>query len=57
LKQTKAERRADALERFKASIFENSRAKRTGTATKEEWEAAKAKEVAHLEEKVDGRKA
>ena len=56
MKQTKAERRAEALERLKASIYENSRAKRIGTATKEEWEAFKKTEVAFLEEQVNGRK-
>jgi hypothetical protein len=50
MKRSRADRRADALARLRASTFENSRAKRKGTATREEWEARKEAEISHLEE-------
>lgn len=56
MKRSERERRVDALEQLKASTFENSRAKRTGSATKEEWEMRKTTQLAHLEELINGRK-
>jgi hypothetical protein len=55
MKRPKSERRVEALERAYASTYENSRAKRTGSQTKEEWEACKIKELARLEDRVNGR--
>lgn len=37
--KSKEIKRKEALERAKNYTYENSRAKRLGTATKEEWEA------------------
>ena len=39
--KTKAVKQAEALERIKNSTYENSKAKRLGTATEAEWLAAK----------------
>jgi len=39
--KTKSEKREEALERLKNSSWENSKAKRLGTKTKEEWEEVK----------------
>jgi hypothetical protein len=49
-------RRVDALERIKASKFENSRAKRTGSSTIEEWQIRKEAEINRLEDLIHGRK-
>lgn len=51
MKRSKSERRAEALERLRNSRFENSRAKRTGSQTKEEWQQQKDAEIRRLEEK------
>jgi hypothetical protein len=56
MKRTEQERRVEALERLKASTFENSRAKRTGSLTREEWQTNKDAEIRHLEELINGRK-
>ena len=39
--KTKQKKREEALERAKHYKWENSRAKRKGTMTKEQWEARK----------------
>jgi hypothetical protein len=57
MKRSVTERRVDALARIKASVFEYSRAKRIGSATKEEWQARKDAEISHLEDLIDGRKS
>lgn len=56
MKRSIEERREKALELLKASTFDNSRAKRTGSQTREEWEAAKNAEIRHLEELLYGRR-
>ena len=50
MKRSKQERRAEALARLKASMYEKSRAKRTGSLTREEWQDRKDAEISHLEE-------
>jgi hypothetical protein len=57
MKRTKDERRAEALERLRASSYDNSRAKRLGTKTREEWQQSKEARISHLEEQVHGYKA
>jgi len=57
MKRSEQERREEALERLKASTFENSRANRTGSATKEEWQTRKDADISHLEEQLYGQKA
>ena len=47
--KTKAEKRAKVLELLKSSKYENSRAKRLGTATEAEWQAAKEARIKELE--------
>jgi len=56
MKRSQAERRAEALERVKASTFDNSRAKRTGSLTREEWNARKEADIRRLEDLNHGRK-
>jgi hypothetical protein len=56
MKRSREDRRADALDRLRASKFENSRAKRNSTQTREEWQAAKEDRIRHLEELINGRK-
>ena len=56
MKRSLLERRVDALARLKASAFENSRAHRKDSSTKEEWQARKDTEISHLEDLIDGRK-
>ena len=58
MKRSKAERRVEALARLKASTFKESRASRrvAGVSTKEEWEASKAADIAHLEDRVNGKR-
>jgi len=57
MKRTERERRVDALAVVKARTFEESRAKRLGSLTREEWQAKTDAEIAHLEDLIDGRKA
>lgn len=57
MKRSKQERRASALEQLKASDFDNSRAKRLGTKTREEWQQSKEARISHLEEQLNGYKA
>jgi hypothetical protein len=47
-------RRAEALERLRQSSYDQSRAKRKGTATYEEWAARKDAEIARLEAMTHG---
>ena len=56
MKRSQQERRAEALERVKASTFDNSRAKRTGSLTREEWNARKEADIRRLEDLNHGRK-
>lgn len=49
MKRSMQERREKALELLKSSTFESSRAKRTGSQTREEWQAAKDAEISRLE--------
>ena len=56
MKRSVEERRADALERLKSNTFEESRAKRKGSLTNEEWQARKNTHIAHLEELLHVRK-
>jgi len=49
MKRSITERRAKALELLKNSSFDQSRAKRTGSLTREEWQARKDADIAHLE--------
>lgn len=49
MKRSITERRAKALELLKNSSFDQSRAKRTGSLTREEWQARKDAEIARLE--------
>ena len=57
MKRSRHERRVDAAAQLKLHTFKNSRAKRTGSATQEEWEASKDAKLAHLEDLIHGRKA
>lgn len=57
LTRAKNERRMDALERLKASTFEQSRAYRLGSLTHEEWQTRKNCEIGHLEDRINGRKS
>lgn len=41
--KTKAQKRAEAVERLKLATYDNSKAKRLGTLTKDEWEARRQK--------------
>jgi hypothetical protein len=50
MKKTLQQRRAEALERLRASTFDNSRAKRTGSQSREEWQASKDATISRLEE-------
>jgi hypothetical protein len=56
-KRTKHSRRMDALAQQRDSIYANSKAKRLGTATHEEWQTRKEAKMSHLEELINGRKA
>lgn len=49
MKRSITERRAKALELLKNSSFDQSRAKRTGSLTREEWQARKDADIARLE--------
>lgn len=55
MKRSRSDRRVEALARLKAKTFENSRAARLGSITKEEWESRKTAEIARLEDRVNGR--
>ena len=46
--KTKAVKRAEAVERLRASRYEDSKAKRKGTLTREEWEERKNNELRRL---------
>lgn len=56
MKRSKTERRAEALERLRASSYDNSRAKRLGTQTNEEWQQSKEARISHLEAQIHGYK-
>ena len=56
MKRSVTERRVDALAQLKTSTFEQSRAKRIGSATHEEWQLRKDAEISHLEDLINGRK-
>ena len=56
MKRSKHERRVNALEIVKARTFEQSRAHRKGSSTREEWQIRKDAEISHLEELINGRK-
>jgi hypothetical protein len=56
MKRSREDRRADALARLRTSKFENSRAKRKGTQTREEWQESKEARIRHLEDLMHGRK-
>lgn len=47
--KTKAVKQAEALERLKRSTYANSKAKRKGTATEAEWQAAKDARIKEFE--------
>jgi hypothetical protein len=49
MKRTKDNRRVDALARLKQSTWENAKARRRGTMTREEWQARKDADIRHLE--------
>jgi len=57
MKRSERERRVDALARIKASTFEQSRAHRKGSSTREEWQIRKDAEISHLEDLINGRKS
>ncbi len=57
MKRSLQDRRASALAQLKASKFENSRANRKGTQTREEWQANKDARISHLEDLLHGRKS
>ena len=55
MKRSLLERRVDALDRLHLTQFSNSKAKRVGILTEEEWQARKDAEIRHLEDKINGR--
>lgn len=52
MKRSHKDRQVEALARLRASRFENSRACRKGTKTREEWQASKDAQISHLEELI-----
>lgn len=57
MKRTHKERQIVALELLKASRWETSKAKRTGSFTEEEWQQHKTAAIGRLEDLIHGRKA
>jgi len=47
--KSKIEKRTEALERLKSATYKNSKAKRTGSKTKEQWEAYRLEQITKLE--------
>lgn len=47
--KSKSIKQAEALQRLKSSTYANSKAKRKGTATEEQWQAAKDAQIERLE--------
>jgi hypothetical protein len=55
MKRSKYDRRVSALAQLRTSTYENSRAKRLGVLTREEWQANKELRLIRLEESINGR--